>query len=474
MAAIAMLGVLLGRPGAGAAILSLAVAGLLIADPWLSGSLGFALSAAATASLLVFARPLADGLARVLPRAMALALAVPLAAQLACGPLLVLIAPQVPLYGVVANLLAAPAAPVATVIGLAACLAAPLAPLQSGLAALAWLPAAWIAGTATTISGLPGDLLPWMEGWPGAGSLGVVGLAIGLLIALRRPGRARRVLRMAAGAIVAVVVGGVAGSGLLSSAVGRWTLPPNWTVIACDVGQGDAVLIRSGDAVALIDTGPDPAVLGTCLDRVGVARVDLLALTHFDLDHIGGAAAVTGRVGTVLHGPADDGAASLLRGLEAGGADLVEARAGLGGSLGGARWRVVWPPPDSRAFATGNDASVVLDIRGGGIPPVLLLGDLSASPQRALTASGVLRPPYAVVKVAHHGSADQDDELYRLARPRVALVTVGAGNDYGHPRDEILEVLRGAGAAIARTDASGLVVLQGSDRTISVWRERGG
>ncbi|MCW3494648.1 ComEC/Rec2 family competence protein [Microbacterium sp. SSM24] len=474
MAAVAMLGVLLGRPGAGIAILALCVAFLLIADPWLAGSLGFALSVAATGSLLLFARPLAHGLARRLPRALALGLSVPLAAQLACGPLLVLIAPQVPVYGVLANLLAAPAAPLATVAGLAACLAAPIPPVQDGLAAVAWLPASWIAGTATTLSGLPGDLVPWLEGWPGAFSLGGVGLAIGLLVALRRGTPSRALVRGASAVVVALVFGAAAGGGLLVTVAGRWTLPADWSVLACDIGQGDAVLLRSAGAVALIDTGPEPDRLAACLDRTGVGRIDLLVLTHFDLDHVGGVDAVVGRVDAVLHGPADADGAAILDRLVSAGAEVVDARAGLAGALGGARWRVVWPPPEGRAFPMGNDASVVLDVRGGGIPPILLLGDLSASPQGALAAGGGLDPPYAIVKVAHHGSADQDPDLYRQAAPGLALVTVGADNDYGHPRDEILDELTALGARIARTDAEGIIaVWEGADG-LEVWRERSG
>lgn len=474
MAAVAMLGVLLGRPGAGAAILSLCVGVLLVADPWLAGSLGFALSVAATGSLLLFARPLALGLARGLPRPLALAISVPLAAQLACGPLLVLIEPQVPIYGVLANLLAAPAAPLATVVGLAACLALPIPPLQDGLAAIAWLPASWIAQTAATTSSLPGDLVPWLDGWPGALALGVIGAAIGLLIALRRGTPWRAVTRGAAAALAAAVLGIAGGAGLLAGLVGPWTLPAEWTVLACDVGQGDAVLLRSGGAVALVDTGPEPEPLAACLDRAGISRIDLLVLTHFDLDHVGGAAAVEGRVGTVLHGPPDADGDALLERLAAGGARLVEGRAGLTGALGVARWRVVWPSASSRAFPAGNDASLVLDVRGGGIPATLLLGDLSASPQAAIAASDRLDPPYAVVKVAHHGSADQDPGLYRAAQPGLALVTVGADNDYGHPRDEILDELTRLEAHVARTDRAGVVAVWEDAAGLRVWRERGG
>ncbi|MFB7891166.1 ComEC/Rec2 family competence protein [Microbacterium sp. NPDC056044] len=476
MAAIAMLAVLLGRAGAGMALLSFAVTLLLVLDPWLASSLGFALSVVATGSLLLWARPLATGLARALPRPLALALAVPLAAQLACGPLLILIEPTVPVYGVLANLLAGPAAPPATVLGLAACLSAPAPWLQSGLAALAWVPASWIAATATTAAALPADALPWLEGVPGALALAGVGVAIGLAVALDRGGPwARRTVRAVSVAVVAVLVGAGAGTAALTTIAGRWTLPAEWSVLACDVGQGDAVLLRSEGAVALVDTGPDPEPLAACLSRAGVDRIDLLILTHYDLDDIGGLDAVRGRVAAVLHGPGDAAGRAAIASLTAHGARATEAAVGLSGALGGARWRVLWPKAGSRAFPEGNDASVVLDVRGGGIPPTLLLGDLSASPQRLLAASGVLDPPYAIVKTAHHGSADQDAGLYLAATPSIALVTVGAGNDYGHPRDEALAILRDAGARIVRTDRDGAIALWASESgSVSLWRDRGG
>jgi competence protein ComEC len=144
------------------------------------------------------------------------------------------------------------------------------------------------------------------------------------------------------------------------------------------------------------------------------------------------------------------------------------------GTAGEARWRVLWPRAESRAFPSGNDASVVIDVRGGGVPSTLLLGDLSASPQRAIAASGALDPPYAIVKVAHHGSADQDPGLYRDAAPLVALMTVGLGNDYGHPRDEILATLDELGARMLRTDLEGVVAVSRGTNGWELWRERGG
>lgn len=475
MGAIAMVGIQLGRAGPGIAVLSLGVAVLLIGDPWLAGSLGFALSVAATGALLLWTPSLTAGLARRMPRALALALSVPLAAQLACGPLLVLITPSVPLYGVVANLLAAPAAPVATIVGLAACLALPLPVFASGLAAVAWLPAAWISGVASTMAELPGHAVPWVEGWWGLVLLAVTGAAIGIVVRGRRPSvRLGSVsVHLGAVAVLAAVVGVVTGGAALTSIAGPLTVPQAWSIAACDVGQGDALLVRDAGRIALIDTGPAPEPLTACLTRFGIERIDLLVLTHFDLDHAGGVEAVRGRVGVVLHGPPGDGGdEALIAALEHAGARAVAAHAGMTGELGDARWRALWPREGSRAYEPGNDAGVVLEFSGGALPSVVFLADLSASAQRSLLASGILRPRYDVVKVAHHGSADQAPELYDAIGASVALISVGLGNDYGHPRAETLTLLEERGVSIARTDLSGVVAVWAGTTEVVVWRER--
>jgi competence protein ComEC len=506
MAAMAMLGVQLGRIGSGVSLLAVAVVACLVADPWLATSLGFALSVAATGGLLLLARPLARGLQRGMPRALALAISIPLSAQVACGPLLILVNPTVPLYGVVANLLAEPAAPLATMAGLAACIALPVPVLQAGLAALTWLPAAWIAGVATVTSALPAHGLPWLDGLLGAVALALWGAGVVVLIVPprseppRRAGfgrRSRRVsrraaradptvearrrprvphgvgLRALAAAGVAAVVGIWAGSAALGSVAAPLTVPAGWSIALCDVGQGDGILLRSAGKVALIDTGPDPGPLQTCLRRMGIERIDLLVLTHFDHDHAGAADAVADRVGTVLHGPFGSAQHErLVQRLVSAGAAAVQASAGMTGALGDARWTVLWPPPQSRAYPPGNEACIVLDVRGGAVPASLFLCDTDALVQRALVRSGALRPPYRVVKVAHHGSADQDPALYRQLGARLALVSVGAHNDYGHPRATTLAFLEADGMTVARTDREGMVAVVATGDSLGVWRER--
>jgi competence protein ComEC len=471
MATIAMLAVGLGRSGSGLAVLGLAVALLLAVDPWLALEWGFALSVVATASLLVLARPLAARLSRALPDVLATAVAVPLAAQLACSPLLVLLDPQVPVLGVIANLLAAPAAPVATVLGLLACLAGPFPALQDGLSALAWVPASWIAGVAHTVAGIPAQRLPWLEGIPGAVLLAMLSAAV-IVAIVARPGvgRLHRTLRAVALGAVALAAGIAAGQSALVSVAAPWTVPHRWQVAMCDVGQGDAILIRSAAAVALVDTGPDPEPLRRCLDRFGVARIDLLVLTHFDADHAGGADAVLGRVETVWHGPPDADGGRLLAALERGGARTRAVVSGDTVALGSARLRVHWPAP---SYAEpGNDASVAVDVLGGRLPSVLLLGDLGEESQTRMRAAARLSA-YDVVKVAHHGSADQDAALYHAVDADLALIAVGADNDYGHPRPSLLGLLQAAGARIARTDTDGAVAVWREGDRLRLWRERG-
>src|SRR4029453_18093473 len=128
------------------------------------------------------------------------------------------------------------------------------------------------------------------------------------------------------------------------------------------VGQGDATVIRSGGAVALVDVGPEPEPLAACLDELGIDRIQLLVLTHYDLDHVGGVDAVLGRVDRALIGPASDaGDARIADALAAGGAEVDQVSTGERGMLGELSWEVVWPPP--RGVEPGNPASVTLEVR---------------------------------------------------------------------------------------------------------------
>ena len=476
MAVIVLLATVGGRPVRGIPVLALASLVLLTVDPWMSRDYGFALSVLATGGLLVLTGPLSRLLARVLPLGVAVVVAVPLAAQLACQPVLLLLQPSIPLYGVVANALAEPAAPLATVLGLVACVTLPVLPALGGmLTAVAWVPASWIAAVATFFSGLPAAALPWPEGIVGVVLLAVV-TGFGLVAALGA--LSPRARAFCAGIAVVVLVGfGGATAGI--GVVRQLARPADWQIAACDIGQGDAVLVRSAGVVALVDTGPDPERLTRCLDDLGIGRIDLLVLSHFDLDHVGGTPAVLGSVDRALVGPssgADDD--RLVADIAAGGAAVERVSRGASGLVGDLRYSVLWPRARLGSVEPGNDASVTLAFEPvgecvGGCLGSLFLGDLGERSQALMAAAGPI-PRVDVVKVAHHGSADQSDRLYARAGATVGVIGVGADNGYGHPTARLLDLLAATGTAVTRTDEQGLVLLAPGARPgeVRVWSER--
>ncbi|GAA1904189.1 ComEC/Rec2 family competence protein [Lapillicoccus jejuensis] len=127
--------------------------------------------------------------------------------------------------------------------------------------------------------------------------------------------------------------------------------------------------------------------------------------------------------------------------------------------------RVWWPARVIRAGSVPNNASVVLTVDVDGLR-LLLLGDVereaAAELLRALrTEPALLADGFDVVKVAHHGSANRDDELYAATHAPLALVSVGADNDYGHPAPSTVTALRGDGFQVLRTDQSGDIAVLG-------------
>lgn len=471
---------LTGRGGGGVPVLAFAVIVLLAIDPWLALAYGFVLSVLATAGLLVLSRPLADWFGRFMPMPVAAVIAIPLAAQLACQPVIILLEPSIPVFGVLANLLAGPAAPLATVVGLLACLLAPWAALPAQLLAwCAWLPSTWISGVALFFAELPGNSMPWLGGPPGA-LLAVAVTLLGLTMLLSRSYKRRRWSRLVLAALLVIAVGAAGGEQVRR----RLFLPQDWQLAQCDVGQGDAVLVRSAGKVALIDTGPDPQLLLECLDRLAIDHIDLLVLTHFDLDHVGGVPAVLGRADQVLSGPAAAGDVLLLQQLAASGAEVIEATRGQTGSLGELRWHVLWPNSGSRAPEPGNDASIALSFVGvgecaAGCLTSVHLGDLGEHAQAQLLALNraqlTTQARLDVVKVAHHGSGDQSSRLYEVLHAQLGLIGVGAENRYGHPKSRILDTLGRVGTTVARSDLGGLVLaapVPGGQ--LSVWQEREG
>ncbi len=430
---------------------------LLLVDPFLARAPGFALSVLASGGLLVLAPGWRERLGRRMPAAVADAIAVPCAAQAAVAPVLLLLSPSVSLVAIPANVLAAIAVAPATVLGVAAAVVAPVLPgIAAGMAHLAAVPATWIVWVARGSAGLPFGALAWPAGIPGALLLTVVLLGFTRFVRFARA-RPRAVAALAA---VGVAIWVVPLPGQTA-----WP-PPGWLAVACSVGQGDALVIASGPGEAVVvDAGPDPTAIDRCLRDLGVRHIPLLVLTHFHADHVEGLPGLLhGRQVdevevTPLTEPADE-AARVRSWTDDAQVPLTLAAAGEQRSVGSVRWTVLWP---RRLIHSGgsppNNASVVLSMTTQGVV-FLLTGDIEPAAQQALLADpGSLVAD--VLKVPHHGSRNQDPALVRVVMPRLALVSVGVGNPYGHPAESTLALVRSAGAVVDRTDTDGDIAVLG-------------
>lgn len=509
MVAIAGVSLLARRGPAAGNALAVAAAGLALSRPGLVAEVGFQLTVAATAGIVFLAPRLerrwsggGEGGARerrpapardrpaaarrwLVWRWMVRGLAATVAAQLASLPF------ALPVFHLTSwtappfNLVAVPY----TAFALAACL---------GWTALAMVSPAAAGGLLPLL-----DRLAMPFGWPAAGPPSAWGtvaaaappVACWLLAGsaaawLLRPRRRRWLLAVVALAGWWTVTGALprlpAASFTASAAgaaPGAAGAEPPVSITLIDVGQGDAVLLRDGGRALLVDGGGWrhgdfggrvllPALLGE-----GVRRLDAAALTHPDADHCHGLAQIASYlpVGEVWLPPQwrDDDCAAELQSAAGGSTALLAA----GGRRRLGRWRVsVLHPPWAMPAAAGsgpgaarsraapggvNRLSLVLRAEALG-RCVLLTGDLDRAGERRIASHGV-DLGCGLLKVGHHGSkTSTGPTLLRAAGPRLALISAGRGNPYGHPAADVLARLERARVTVLRTDRLGLVRVEWS------------
>ena len=457
-----------GRRSAALPALAAATLGLVLLDPSLARAPGFTLSVLATAGIVLLAGPLQQWMPGWIPDWLAAAVAVPVAAQVACVPVLVGLFGQLSLVAVPANVLAAPAVAPATVIGVAvAAVAVALPPAAALLAWLAVPPTGWLLLVAHWGAAMPAAQVGWPRGVPGAVLVLATTGAGGLVLRQRRWWPVSSVAAVAA---------------LVTAATLTWVAPawppPGWALTACDVGQGDALVLAAGrGAGVVVDAGPDSAALDRCLRQLRIRTVPLVILTHLHADHVEGLPGLLRkrRVGAIEVGPLDEPAgeaARVRRWAARSQIPLLRAADGERRAVGSLTWQVLAP---RHAFvgtdSDPNNSSIVMRVRLAGFT-ALLTGDIELEAQRELLASGQ-DISADVLKVPHHGSGRQLPELLDRVGERLAVVSVGARNDYRHPAAATMSRLAQRGAHTFRTDRDGSVSFFSRDGTVGALGRRG-
>jgi len=444
---------LLGRDFDFLAAAGAAVMVLFLRQVDLASSPSFQLSLAAALGVVLLRPPLGGLLGSDGSRFLDL-LFTSLAAQAAVGPFLLHHFGELPLLAPLSNLLVLPVLPLLmgfTMFSLVlSALGAPGASLP--LAAAAPM-ARWILKVAGVFSSARWSLVriyPFSLAW--------ITVYFPLLFAaLWGRGRVRRWAGMALVALLSLLL--ACGLQLNLPSVGGAEVVG---LTFLDVGQGDACLIQApGGVNLLVDGGKDPSVLERKLRSRDVRHLDAVLVSHPEEDHAGGleGALKACSVGLVLHPPLQEKEGHRFFTLAADmGVPVREMKKGDELKVGGVRLEALGPDPAWDGDVAANDRSLVLRMEAGG-RSFLFAGDVEEEGLHRLLREPV--PHCDLLKVPHHGGyAEGLEEFLRALRPRLAVISVGAGNPYGHPSPLTLRALQRQGCAVCRTDFGGDIVIR--------------
>ena len=464
-----VLGRLRHTPAQPLGALGLSMLMIAVLRPEVVAGAGFQLTVTGTAGILIMTKWMMSHWPRHRGRGwIAPPIAAGIGASVFTAPVLAYHFGQIPLLSLPSSLLLTPL--VATAVpGVIATIVMDILHIPGAAVAGAGSEGLLLAVTATAAA--LGDL-PWtvMLVTPREAALLTAGAILPLLVT-NAPWRTRPAVRAGVSAVCALAVLWSGQAAL--SLTGRGTLQ----IVAIDVGQGDAIALRTPRGRwLLVDAGPrgfggsDAGLTRVIpyLHARGARRLEAVILTHPDEDHAGGLAAVLGNIstGSVLGPGFSGGQAGHMAGLaEARRANVPWRRAAAGDSwtVDGVDFSVLSPAPANApgVSRSPNDWSVVVRVAFGRCS-ALLMGDADAEIESGLMGEAGLTAldPVTILKVGHHGSrTSTSTDFVRAFSPQYALISAGARNRYGHPDPTVLARLEGAGTRIFRTDLHGTVAL---------------
>jgi competence protein ComEC len=502
MGALTLLAMFAGRRASRLYALAIAAIVSLAIDPRIGADIGWQLSFAAVLGILAIAQPLRKAIVDRLGSgglrgALAEGVAVTVAATLATAPLIVFHFGELSTVSLIANLLALPAVAPAMWLGMLSSIGAQVPGFPAAVPnAIAAPLLAYIAAVARWCGRPDWACLEVDLGVRGlvATYIALAAAVIALPALLRRrhmaelrrerssggprrnvfpSSQGRKALRWYRSTPAVVLVIAVVLM-YLGATAGRSSAPPiaGLRIDVLDVGQGDAILLRPADGPpVLVDGGPPGDDLVAALDDVGVDSLGIAVLTHEQSDHAGGIEELFARhfpIRRLLYARLGR---RLRAAAEATGAGPERVATGDSLRVGRLQLSVLWPPPELLDQPLGgadpNAQAIVLLARWGWFS-ILLTADAEA-------AEVPIDPgPVDVLKVAHHGSEDTGlDALLDRTTPRLAVISVGADNPYGHPAPGTLTELAQHGVQMLRTDRRGTIGLD-VDQNSFVVRTGGG
>ncbi|MDR3127803.1 MAG: ComEC/Rec2 family competence protein [Bifidobacteriaceae bacterium] len=538
MGIIGLVGLILQRKSLALTALSATIITLLIIDPYLATSYGFAMSCSAALGIILLTPKLTILLSRFIGKTIASIVSVTLAAQFFCGPIIILIYPFFTPYTLMANFLATPFVAPATILGVLSALISPLIPQMAYILAFSSTIFAYpLYIISKLISFLPLAKLAWVNGligcllmillniilyWTISGKIwnntykkikkvlpAFIESKLSLLytditqkikhykvVFLQKP---ILILTLIALLFIPLVITG----SIILPKYFITTIDPNWKIAACNIGQGDASVIKtSQNSAIVIDVGSDNNKINNCLSDLNIQTIDLLILSHWHDDHVGGLlGAINNRqtkqaIVSNLETPTGESKLGYNK-LQSENIPTSQAKEGESGYYidNNTNHKIQWyifqtlksnktksnintnsqtsTKSTNNEDSFSNDSSVGVIIYSNNLKAIFL-GDMEKQAQaEALKRLKQLNMgEFDILKVAHHGSKTQNNDLAKLINPKIAIFEVGRDNSYGHPNDKTINLFTNLGSQIIRTDIDGLSgVSQDSLGNIKIFKQ---